>query len=73
MGEVEKGDTQGDPASSMRFCLEIHPSLHHKAGGGMARGGTAHVVLLDVEEFAREVNERCLFHWERTKSVYLGG
>ena len=65
----------------MRFCVGIHPSLRRldaacSAGGGMARGGAdditaigpAHVVLPAVEEFAREVNERCLLHWERTKT-----
>ena len=30
--------------------------------------GPAHIVLPAVEEFAREVQERCLLIWERTKS-----
>ena len=30
--------------------------------------GPAHIVLPAVEEFAREVQERCLLIWERIKS-----
>ena len=30
--------------------------------------GPARVVFPAVEEFAREVEERCLLHWEKTKS-----
>ena len=80
-GEAEEGDTQGDPAASMRFCVGLQSSLVTldaacSQGGGMARAGAddviaigpADVVLPAVEEFAREVQERCLLHWERTKS-----
>ena len=79
-GEAAEGDTQGDPAASMRFCVGLQPSLRRlddacKVGGGMARGGAdditaigpAHVVFPAIEEFGREVEERCLLHWERTK------
>ena len=80
-GEAPEGDTQGDSAASMRFCVALHPSLQRLdqaclAGGGMARAGAdditaigpARVVFPAVEEFAREVEERCLLHWEKTKS-----
>ena len=76
-----KGDTQGDSAASMRFCVALHPSLRRLdqaclAGGGMAWAGAdditaigpTHIVYPAVEEFAREVEERCLLHWEKTKS-----
>ena len=80
-GEASEGDTQGDSAASMRFCVALHPSLRRldaacSAGGGMARAGAdditaigpSHLVFPAVEEFAREVEERCLLHWEKTKS-----
>ena len=80
-GEAAEGDTQGDSAASMRFCVALHPSLRRLdqaclAAGGMARAGAdditaigpAHIVYPAVEEFAREVEERCLLHWEKTKS-----
>ena len=82
-GESAEGDTQGDPAASMRFCVALQPSLRRLDAacntggcGGMARAGAddvaaigpAHIVLPAVEEFAREVQERCLLIWERTKS-----
>ena len=82
-GEAAEGDTQGDSAASMRFCVALHPSLllldaGCRAGdcGGMARAGAdditaigpPEVVFKAVEEFGREVRERCLLHWERTKT-----
>ena len=82
-GEAPEGDTQGDTAASMRFSVGLQPSLRRldeacSAGncGGMARGGAddiiaigpPHIVFPAVEEFGREVRERCLLHWERTKS-----
>jgi hypothetical protein len=80
-GEAEEGDTQGDPAASMRFCVALQPSLVRldeacRRGEGMARDGAddvaaigpAHIVLPAVEEFAREVEERCLLYWEKTKT-----
>ena len=82
-GEAAEGDTQGDSAASMRFCVGLQPSLRRLdaacrvgGGGGMARGGAdditaigpANIVLPAVEEFAREVRERCLLHWEKTKT-----
>ena len=80
-GEAAEGDTQGDPAASMRFCVGLQPSLARlddacQQGEGMARGGAdditavgpAHIVLPAVVQFAAEVKERCLLHWERTKS-----
>ena len=82
-GEASEGDTQGDSAASMRFCVALQPSLRRldeacSAGAckGMARAGAddvtaigpAHIVFPAVEEFAREVEERCLLHWEKTKS-----
>ena len=82
-GEAEEGDTQGDSAASMRFCVALQPSLRRLdeacgagGSGGMARGGAdditaigpADIVFRAVVEFGREVEERCLLHWERTKS-----
>ena len=82
-GEAAEGDTQGDSAASMRFCVALHPSLllldaGCRAGdcGGMARAGAdditaigpPEVVFKAVEEFGREVRERCILHWERTKT-----
>ena len=83
-GEAPEGDTQGDPPAGMRFCVGLQPSLRHLdeacgAGGcgGMARGGAdditaigpPHIVFPAVEAFAREVKERCLLEWERTKCL----
>ena len=64
-GEAEEGDTQGDPAASMRFCVGLQSSLVTlgaacSQGGGMARAGAddviaigpADVVLPAVHEFA---------------------
>ena len=31
--------------------------------------GPANIVFQAVEEFGREVRDRCLLHWERTKTV----
>ena len=67
----------------MGFCVALQPPLRRLDAacntggcGGMAKGGAddvaaigpAHIVLPAVEEFAREVQERCLLIWERTKS-----
>ena len=82
-GEAPEGDTQGDSAASMRFCVALQASLllldaACSAGdcGGMVRAGAdditaigpADIVFPAVEEFGREVRERCLLHWERTKT-----
>ena len=80
-GEGGEGATQGDPAASMEFCVGLQRFLvlldtACKAGGGMARAGAddvtavgpAGLVLPAVEEFARQVEEHCLLHWEKTKS-----
>ena len=80
-GEGGEGGTQGDPAASMEFCVGLQRFLvlldeGCKAGGGMARAGAddvtavgpANLVLPAVEEFARQVEENCLLHWEKTKS-----
>ena len=76
-GEASEGDTQGDPAASMRFCVALHPSLllldaacSEGGCGGMARAGAdditaigpANIVFGAVEAFGREVRERCLLH-----------
>ena len=80
-GEAPEGDTQGDSAASMRFCVALHSSLllldaACNAGGGMVRAGAdditaigpANIVFPAVEAFGEEVRERCLLHWERTKT-----
>ena len=79
--EAPEGDTQGDPPATMRFAVGVQPSLVRldracRVGGGMARGGAddivavgpPDVVLSAVAEFAREVEERFLLHWEPTKT-----
>ena len=50
-GEAAEGDTQGDSAASMRFCVALHPSLRRldaacSAGGGMARAGADDITAI---------------------------
>ena len=80
-GEASEGDTQGDPAASMRFCVALQASLlllqeACSPSGGMVKAGAddinvigpPHIIFPAVEAFGREVRERCLLYWERTKT-----
>ena len=81
-GEAQEGDTQGDSAAaSMRFCVALHASLlilqeACSPSGGMVKAGAddinvigpPHIIFPAVEAFGREVRERCLLYWERTKT-----
>ena len=65
----------------MRFCVGLQSSLVTldtacSQVGGMARAGAddivavgpAEIVFPALEELGREVQERCLLHWEKSKS-----
>ena len=81
-GMSGEGGTQGDPATGDDFAITLQPSLELldeacKVGGGGALAGADDVVVYGhkdvvphaVDDFAREIEERCglRVQWRKTK------